>query len=76
MGESRTDVETGYEKEEVEEEEEEFLESENHTVETNLKNPMRRAEQVREDCGHTASRIGVLFVSKVVVSRNILKLSR
>ena len=43
MGESLTNVE---------EEEEESLESEISTVETNLKNPVRRAEQEREDSGH------------------------
>ena len=40
VGESRVDVETGYE-----EEEEESLESEIPTVETKMKNPMSRAEQ-------------------------------
>ena len=39
----RVDVETGHQ------EEEESLESEIPTVETNLKNPMSRAEQERED---------------------------
>ena len=70
VGESRVDVETGYE-------EEESLESEIPTVETNLKNPMSRAEQEREGGGHAfLTGIGVLFVSKVVVLGNIFKWNR
>ena len=45
VGESRADVE-----------EEISLEPEIHTVETNPKNPIRRAEQEREDCGHVVYR--------------------
>ena len=44
-GESRADVE-----------EEEYLEQEIPTIETNPKNPIRRAEQEREDCGHAVYR--------------------
>ena len=52
VGESRADVEIGNE------EEEESLEAEISTVETNLKNPMRRVEQEREDSGHAINRNG------------------
>ena len=47
--ESRADVEIGNE-------EEESSESEVPTVETNLKNLMRKAQQEREDCGHAVYR--------------------
>ena len=58
-----SDVETRHE-----DEEEEALEAEIPTVETNLKKPMRRAEQEREDCGTCyLQRIDVLSVSEVVV---------
>ena len=50
VGESRADVETGND------EEEESLESEIPTVETNPKNLMRKAQQEREDCGHAVYR--------------------
>ena len=36
----------------------EALEPEIRRVETNLKNPMRKAEQEQEDCGHAVYRIG------------------
>ena len=49
VGEPRVDVEIGYE-------EEEDLESEIPTVETNPKDPMRKAQQEREDCGHAVYR--------------------
>ena len=51
-GESLTDVE----------EEETSLEPVLPTVETNPKNPIRRAEQEREDCGHAV--YSVLFGSR------------
>ena len=54
VGESCVNVETGFEEEE--EEEEESLESEIPTVGTNLKNPMSRSEQERQDCGHVVYR--------------------
>ena len=41
------------------EEREESFELDIPIIETNLKNPMRRAEQEREDCGHAVYRIGV-----------------
>ena len=49
MGESRADVETGNE-------EEESRVAEIPTVEMNPKNPMSRAEQEHEDCGHAVYR--------------------
>ena len=51
VGESRADVETGHE-----EDEEESLESETPTFETNPKSPMSSAEPEREDCGHAVYR--------------------
>ena len=47
----------------------------NGLVETNLKNPMSRSEQEREDCGHAVYRNWCVVFSKVVVSRNIFKLN-
>ena len=49
VGESRADVVIGNE-------EEESLESELSTVETNPKNLMRKAQQEREECGHAVDR--------------------
>ena len=68
--ESRVDVETGYE------EEEESLKSEIPTVETNLKNPMRRADKNEKIVDLLFTGIGVLFVSKLVVLGNIFKCNR
>ena len=65
MGESREAVETGYDEEEA------SLESEIPTVETNLQNPMSRAEQEGEYVDMLFTGIGVLFVSKVVVLGNV-----
>ena len=48
--ESDVDVEMGHEEDEY------SLESETPTVETNLKTPMSRSEQEREDCGHAVYR--------------------
>ena len=71
VGDSHTDLEPRHE----EGEEEEALELEIPTVETNLKNLERRAQPVREDGGQAVHRNWCAVLSTVGVLRNIFNLN-